>query len=161
PRGAVLVDQWSRSSVANIYAVGDVTGRIALTPIAIREGHAFADTVFGHRPTPIVHDLIPTAVFGQPPLAAIGLGEDVARARGLDVEVFISKSRPLRHTLSGRDEQTFIKLVIERGSRRVLGLHMLGADAPEIIQAAAIAITMGATKDDLDRTFAVHPTAAE
>ncbi len=161
PRGAVLVDQYSKSNISHIHAVGDVTGRAALTPIAIREGHAFADTVFGRMPTPVLHDLIPTAVFGQPPCAAIGLPEDVARARGLDIQVFVSKFRPLRHTVSGRDEQTYIKMVIDAGTRRVLGLHMVGADAPEIIQAASIAITMGATKDDFDRTFAIHPTAAE
>lgn len=161
PRGAVLVDEWSRSSVPNVHAVGDVTGRVALTPIAIREGHAFADTVFGRRPVAVAHDLIPTAVFSQPPAAAVGLAEDAARARGLDVTVFATRFRPMRHALTGRDDRTLIKLVIETGSRRVLGLHMVGDDAPEIVQAAAIAITMGATKDDLDRTLAIHPTAAE
>ena len=160
-RGAVVVDEWSRTRVPHIYAVGDVTGRVALTPIAIREGHAFADTVFGGRPTPVVHDQIPTAVFSQPPAAAVGLTEDTARARGHQVKVYQAKFRPMRHTLSGRATQVLIKLVVDEADRKVLGVHMVGADAPEIIQAAAIAVTMGATKDDFDRTFAIHPTTAE
>ncbi len=160
-RGAVPVDEWSRTRVPHIYAVGDVTGRIALTPIAIREGHAVADTVFGGRPTPVVHDHIPTAVFAQPPAATVGLSEEVARARGHDVTVFATRFRPMRHTLTGRATQVLIKLVVDSADRKVLGVHMVGADAPEIVQAAAIAVTMGATKDDFDRTFAVHPTTAE
>ncbi len=160
-RGAVIVDEWSASSIPHIYAVGDVTGRQALTPVAIREGHAFADTVFGDRPTPVHHNLIPTAVFAQPPAAAIGLGEGAARQQGLDVQIYATRFRPMRHTISGRPDQTLIKLVVDRATRRVLGVHMVGEDAAEIIQAAAIAVTMGATKDDFDRTFAVHPTAAE
>jgi len=160
-RGAVIVDEWSRTSIPHIYAVGDVTGRQALTPVAIREGHAFADTVFGDRPTPVHHNLIPTAVFAQPPGAAIGLTEHAARAQGLDVQIYATKFRPMRHSITGRPEQTLIKLVVDRSNRRVLGVHMVGDDAAEIIQAAAIAVTMGATKDDFDRTFAVHPTAAE
>jgi glutathione reductase (NADPH) len=160
-RGAITVDEWSQTSVAHIHAVGDVTGRIALTPIAIREGHAFADTLFGQRPTAVVHDLIPTAVFAQPPAAAVGLTEEGARARGHDVKVFATRFRPLRHTVSGRDQKVLLKLVVDAGDRKVLGVHMVGSDAPEIIQAAAIAVTMGATKDDFDRTFAIHPTTAE
>lgn len=160
PRGAVIADELGRTSVAHVFAVGDVTARVNLTPVAIREGHAIADTLFGGRPTPVVHDLIPTAVFAQPPAAAIGLTEAAARARG-EVTIFKSDFRPLRHTLTGRPDRTLIKLVCDRATRRVLGLHMVGADAPEIVQAASIAITMGATKDDLDRTFAIHPTAAE
>jgi len=160
-RGAVVVDEWSRSNVRHVYAVGDVTARVALTPVAIREGHAFADTVFGGRPTPIVHDLVATAVFAQPPAAAIGLTEAAARARGIDVAVYRSLFRPLRHTVSGRDERTLVKLVVDAATRRVIGLHMVGADAPEIVQGAAIAITLGATKEDFDRTFAIHPTSAE
>ena len=145
----------------HIYAVGDVTGRVALTPVAIREGHAVADTLFGNRPTPIQHELIPTAVFAQPPVATVGLTEPAALAAGHDVQVFRAKFRPMRYALSGRDEQVLIKLVVDRATDRVLGVHMVGADAPEIIQAAAIAITMGATKADFDRTFALHPTTAE
>ncbi len=160
-RGAITVDEWSRSSVPHIHAVGDVTGRLALTPVAIREGHAFADSVFGGRPTPVPHDLVPTAVFAQPAAAAVGLSEQTARGRGLDVTIFATRFRPMRHVLTGRADRTLVKLVVETGTRRVLGLHMVGDDAPEIVQAAAIAITMGATKDDFDRTFAVHPTVAE
>jgi glutathione reductase (NADPH) len=144
-----------------VYAVGDVTGRVALTPVAIREGHAVADTLFGGRPTPIDHARIPTAVFAQPPLAAIGLTEPEAIERGHDIQVFRSTFRPMRYALSGRDERVVVKLVIDRGTRRILGLHLAGPDAPEIVQAAAIAVTMGATKDDFDRTFALHPTTAE
>ena len=159
--GAIVVDEMSRSSVPNIYAVGDVSGRVALTPVAIREGHAVADTLFGGRPTPIHHRLIPTAVFGQPPAAAIGLTEPGARELGHDVVVFRAKFRPMRYAISGRDEQVLVKVVVDRADDRVLGVHMVGPDAPEIIQAAAVAVTMGATKADLDRTFALHPTTAE
>ncbi len=160
-RGAIVVDEWSRTSVPNIYAVGDVTGRVALTPVAIREGHAVADTLFGGRPTPIHHHLIPTAVFAQPPAATVGLTEPAAIAAGHVVQVFRAKFRPMRYALSGRDEQVMIKLVVDRETDRVLGLHLVGPDTPEIIQAFAIAVTMGATKADLDRTFALHPSTAE
>ncbi len=160
-RGAVVVDEWSRTSVEHIFAVGDVSGRVALTPVAIREGHAFADTVFGGRPTPVPRDCIPTAVFSQPACAFIGLPEDLARARGLDITVYATRFKPMRHALTGRDDRTFIKMVVDTASRRVLGLHMVGDDAPEIVQAAAVAVTMGATKEDFDRTFALHPTVAE
>jgi glutathione reductase (NADPH) len=160
-RGAITVDEWSRSSVPHIYAVGDVTGRVALTPIAIREGHAVADTLFGNRPTPILHHLIPTAVFGQPAAAAIGLTEPAAIAAGHELKIFRAKFKPMRYALSGRNEQILIKAIVDKVSDRVLGVHMVGVDAPEIIQTLAIAITMGATKADLDRTFALHPTTAE
>jgi glutathione reductase (NADPH) len=159
--GAITVDEWSRTTVPHIYAVGDVTGRVALTPVAIREGHAVADTLFGHRPTPIHHHLIPTAVFGQPAAAAVGLTEPAARAAGHDVVVFRARFRPMRYALSGRDEQVLIKVLVDRATDRVLGVHMVGSEAPEIIQTVAIAVTMGATKADLDRTFALHPTTAE
>jgi glutathione reductase (NADPH) len=161
PRGAVIVDSYSRSRVPHIFAVGDVTARWELTPIAIREGHAVADTLFGNRPTAIRHELIPTAVFAQPPAATIGLTELAARAEGHDIQIFRAKFRPMRYALSGREEHVFIKLIVARATDRVLGLHMVGVDAPEIIQTAAIAITMGATKADMDRTFALHPTTAE
>jgi glutathione reductase (NADPH) len=160
PTGAVIVDELSRTNVPHIYAVGDVTARVALTPVAIREGQAVADTVFGNRPTPIRHELIPTAVFAQPPAASIGLTEPAAAAR-FDVQVFRSKFRPMRYALSGRDEHVAIKLVVDRKTDRMLGVHVVGPDAPEIIQAVAIAVTMGATKADFDRTFALHPTTAE
>jgi glutathione reductase (NADPH) len=158
--GEIVVDEYSRTNVPNIFAVGDVTARVALTPVAIREGHAVADTLFGGRPTAMQYDRIPTAVFAQPPAATIGLTEAAARRLG-EIDVYRSDFRPLKHTISGRDERTLIKLICDRATRRVLGLHMVGADAPEIVQAAAIAIGMGATKDDLDRTFALHPTSAE
>jgi glutathione reductase (NADPH) len=160
-RGAIVVDEWSRTSVPHIYAVGDVTGRVALTPVAIREAHAVADTVFGNRPTPVQHELIPTAVFSQPPAACVGLGEHAARAAGHELRVFRAKFRPMRYALSGRPEHVRIKLVVDAATDRVLGLHVVGPDAPEIVQAAAIAVTMGATKADFDRTFAIHPTTAE
>lgn len=160
-RGAIVVDGWSRTSVPHIYAVGDVTGRIALTPVAIREGHAFADTVFGGKPIQVVHDLIATAVFAQPAAATVGLTEATARERGHAVRIFQTRFRPMKHTLSGRDEPVLLKLVVDAATDRVLGVHMVAPDAPEIIQAAAIAVTMGATKADFDRTFAVHPTVAE
>jgi glutathione reductase (NADPH) len=154
-RGAIAVDEYSRTSVPHVFAVGDVSGRVALTPVAIREGHAVADTLFGGRPTPVRHDQIPTAVFAQPPAATIGLSEEAARARG-DVQIWKTDFRPLKHTVSGRNERTLVKVICDRASGRVLG-----ADAPEIVQGAAIAFTMGASKDDLDRTFAIHPTTAE
>jgi glutathione reductase (NADPH) len=160
-QGAITVDEWSRTNVAHIYAVGDVTGRVALTPVAIREGHAVSDTLFGNRPTPIHHHLIPTAVFAQPAAAAIGMTEPAARTAGHEVVVFRARFRPMRYALSGRDEQVVIKVVVDRASDRVLGVHMVGVDAPEIIQTIAVAVTMGATKADLDRTFALHPTTAE
>lgn len=160
-RGAVIVDEMSRSSVPHIYAVGDVSGRVALTPVAIREGHAVADTLFGNRPTPIHHRLIPTAVFGQPPAAAIGFTEPAAREAGHDVVIFRARFRPMRYALSGRDEQVLIKVVVDKTTDRVLGVHLVGPETPEIVQAIAVAVTMGATKADLDRTFALHPTTAE
>jgi glutathione reductase (NADPH) len=160
-KGAIAVNEFSQTNVPHIYAVGDVTGRVALTPVAIREGHAVADTLFGNRPTPIHHHLIPTAVFAQPAAAAVGVTEPAARAAGHDVVVFRAKFRPMRYALSGRNEQIVIKVVVDRATDRVLGVHMVGVDAPEIIQTIAIAVTMGATKADLDRTFALHPTTAE
>ncbi len=160
-RGAIAVDDWSRTAEPSIYAVGDVTGRLALTPVAIREGHAFADTVFGGKAIQVSHDRIATAVFTQPPAATVGLSESAAKTRGHDVQIFATRFRPMKHTLGGRHEQVMLKLVVDRATRVVLGVHMVGADAPEIVQAAAIAVTMGATKDDFDRTFAVHPTVAE
>ncbi|MCB9572373.1 MAG: glutathione-disulfide reductase [Kofleriaceae bacterium] len=160
-RGAIIVDQWQRTSVRHVHAVGDVTGRYALTPVAIREGHAFADTVFGGRPTPFVPDHVPTAVFAQPPIATVGLSEEDAVARGHEVVIYRAQFRALRHGLTGRDERMLFKLVVDAPTRRVLGVHLAGDDAPEIVQAAAIAVTMGATKEDFDRTVAIHPTAAE
>lgn len=158
--GAVVVDEFSRTSVPHIYAVGDVTQRVALTPVAIREAAAVVDTVFGGRPTAIQHDMIPTAVFAQPPAASVGMTEPAARMNH-DVVIYRARFRPMRYTLTGRDEYVMMKLVVDRATDRVLGLHMVGPDAPEIVQAAAIAISMRATKADFDRTFALHPTTAE
>ena len=158
--GAVEVDRWSQTAVPSIYAVGDVTGRHALTPVAIRDGHAFADTVFGAKARPVDHSLIPTAIFTQPEAATVGLTEAEARARE-PVEIYRAAFRPLMATVSGRQERMLMKLVVAVESRRVLGVHLVGHGAAEMIQLAAIALGMGATKEDFDRTMPVHPTAAE
>jgi glutathione reductase (NADPH) len=158
--GAIPVDGFSRSVTSSIYAVGDVTNRAALTPIAIREGHAFADTVFGGKPTMIDYDLIPTAVFSSPEIGVIGHNEDVARRHG-EIDVYKTSFRPMKATLSGRDERVFMKLLVDRASDKVVGVHIMGHDAGEMIQLAGVAVTMGATKADFDRTIAVHPTASE
>jgi len=159
--GAIVVDRFSQTSVPSIYAVGDVTDRVNLTPIAIREGHAFADTVFGGRPTAVDHSLIPTGVFSSPEIGTVGLSEHAARLAGHTIDLYKARFRPMRNTLAGRDERTLMKLVVDRESSRVLGVHVLGPDAGEIIQMAGIALGMGATKADFDRTVAVHPSAAE
>jgi glutathione reductase (NADPH) len=159
--GAVNVDSFSRSSVDNIYAVGDVTDRVNLTPVAIREGHAFADTVFGGRPTAVDHDGIPSAVFSQPEIGTVGLTEAGARIRYAHVDIYKSEFRPLKHTLTGRDEKMLMKLVVDGDSGRILGCHVMGQDAGEMAQLVGIAVKMGATKADFDATMAVHPTAAE
>ena len=158
--GAVCVDDWSQTAVPSIFAVGDVTDRFQLTPVAIHEGQAFADTVFGGRPRRSDHALIPTAIFTQPEAATLGLSEADARAAG-PVEIYRSRFRPLLNTLAGRQERTMMKLVVEAESRRVLGVHIVGHGAAEMIQLAAVAVRMGATKDDFDATMAVHPTSAE
>jgi len=160
-QGAVKVDAYSRSSQANIYAVGDVTDRIALTPVAIQEAMAFVDTVFRGRPRAMDHANVPSAVFSQPPVATVGLTEAQARAEVGALDVYRSTFRPLKHTLSGRDERTMMKLIVARDSQKVVGAHMVGLDAAEIVQGVAIAIKMGATKADFDATVGIHPTAAE
>jgi len=159
--GAVAVDAYSRTSVPSIWAIGDVTDRVQLTPVAIKEAVALVRTLFGNAPTRPDHETIPTAVFSHPPIGTVGLTEGEARARGIDVVIFRSRFRPLRHTLTGRDVRTMMKLVVDRRTERVLGAHMLGDDAPEIIQGVAIAVKMGATKADFDATVGIHPTAAE
>jgi glutathione reductase (NADPH) len=159
-RGAVKVDDFSRTSVPSIYAVGDVTDRVQLTPVAIREGAAFADTVFAGQPTKPDHALVPSAVFTQPEIGTVGPTEAEARAAH-DVEIYRARFRPMHAILPGREERTLMKLIVERGSRRVLAVHILGHGAAEMIQAVGIAVKMGATKEDFDRTVAVHPTAAE
>ena len=160
-KGAILVDAFSRSSVPNIYAVGDVTDRINLTPVAIREGHAFADSVFGGRPTAVNHELVPTAVFATPEIGTVGLPEHVARIRYPLLDVYKAEFRPLKGTLSGRSERMLMKLLVDGASDRVVGCHVLGPDAAEIVQMAAIAMHMGARKADFDQTMALHPSAAE
>jgi glutathione reductase (NADPH) len=159
--GAVVVDAYGATSVPSIHAVGDVTDRVALTPVAIREGAALAATLFGGRPTPVDHADVPHAVFSNPPVGAVGLSEADARAASDAVRVYKATFRPLKATLSGRDEKTLMKLVVDADTQRVLGAHMVGADAPEIIQGIAIAVKAGLTKAQLDATVAVHPTAAE
>jgi glutathione reductase (NADPH) len=159
--GAIIVDEFSQSSVPSIYAVGDVTNRVNLTPVAIREGHAFADTVFGGRPTSVDHANIPTAVFTEPEVGVVGLTETQARERYAQVDIYLSMFRPLKATLSGRDTTILLKLVVDGLSGQVLGCHIVGEGAGEMIQLAGIAIKMKATKADFDATMAVHPTAAE
>jgi glutathione reductase (NADPH) len=159
--GGIAVDNYSRSSVENIYAVGDVTHRVNLTPVAIREGHAFADTVFGGKPTPVDHANVATAVFSEPEVGAVGLTETQARERLGRVDIYKTAFRPLKATLSGRDSRVFMKMVVDGGSDRVVGCHIVGHAASEMIQLAAVAIKMRATKADFDATVAVHPTAAE
>lgn len=159
--GGIAVDAYSRTNVPSIYAVGDVTGRVALTPIAIREGHAFADTVFGGKPWTVAHDLIPTAVFSTPEIGVVGLSETQAKECGHDVSIFMATFRPLKATLSGRQERMIMKIVVDKPTDRVLGVHILGDHAGELIQLAGISVQMGATKSDFDRTVAVHPTMAE
>src|SRR6266568_4833737 len=160
--GAVTVDEWSCSSVPNIYAVGDVTDRINLTPVAIAEGRALAETLFNDNPIKMDRENVPTAVFSQPPIGTVGLTEEEARKQyGEDVDVYCARFKPMKNTLSGRDERTFMKLVVDGKTDRVLGCHMLGADAPEIVQGLAIAVKCGASKRMFDQTIGIHPSAAE
>jgi glutathione reductase (NADPH) len=161
PLGQILVDQDSASNVPSIHAVGDVTNRVSLTPVAIREGHAFADSVFGGKPWNMDHSLIASAVFTTPEIGTVGLTEQQAIAAVQDIRVFESGFRPMKATISGRQERIYMKLVVDAKTDRMLGVHILGHDAGEIIQAVAIAVTMGATKADFDRTIALHPSAAE
>jgi glutathione reductase (NADPH) len=160
-RGEIVVDAESRSSVPSIYAVGDVTDRVNLTPVAIREGHAFADTAFGVQRWTVEHDLIPTAVFSTPEIGTVGLPEHIACQRYPDLDCYRARFRPLKNTLSGRDERVILKLLVDADSNRVVGCHILGPDAAEIVQMAAIALRMGATKADFDATMALHPSIAE
>jgi glutathione reductase (NADPH) len=159
--GAVKVDAYSRTSQPNIYAIGDVTNRLNLTPVAIREAMAFADTVYGGKPWAMDHSTVASAVFSQPPVGTVGLTEAEARKRHGALDIYKASFRPMKYTLSGRKERTLVKLVVERSTQRVLGAHMLGIDAPEIIQSLAVAVKMGATKQQFDEAVAVHPTAAE
>lgn len=159
-KGEVIVDGWSQTSVPSIYAVGDVTDRINLTPIAIREGHAFADTVFGAKPTKPDHELVASAVFTQPELGTVGLTEEDARERG-PIEVYATAFRPMQSAFAGRPDRVMMKLIVCATTRKILGCHIVAPGAGEMIQLVAIAIKMGATKEDFDRTAAVHPVMAE
>lgn len=158
--GEILVDDYSQTNIPSIYAVGDVTDRVNLTPVAIREGHAFADTVFGGTPRKADHDLIPSAVFTQPELGTVGLSEEEARDKG-PIEIYAAAFRPMQTLFAGHDERVLMKLVVCADTRRVLGVHLVGDHAGELIQMVGIAVKMGATKEDFDRTMAVHPTMAE
>jgi glutathione reductase (NADPH) len=159
--GGIEVDAYSRTSVPNIYAVGDVTNRVNLTPVAIREGQAFADTVFGNKPTRVDHADVPTAVFSEPEVGVIGLTEAQARAQLEVVDVYKTSFRPMKATMSGRHTRSFMKLVVDGVTDRVAGCHLVGPDAAELIQLVGIAVKMGVTKADFDATMAVHPSAAE
>jgi len=158
--GQVLVDEYSQSSVPSIFAVGDVTDRINLTPVAIREGHAFADTIFGGRKTPADHELVPSAVFTQPEFGSVGMTEEEARENH-GIEVYCTSFRPMRTAFIDRSERVLFKLVVDADTRRILGCHIVAPGAGELIQMVGIAVKMGATKEDFDRTVAVHPTISE
>ena len=160
-RGAIRVDADNRTTAENIYAVGDVTDRVQLTPVAIREGQAFADSVFGGKPTRVDYDCIPSAVFSHPPMAGVGLTESQAKQKYGSVKVYTSDFRAMKNVLAGREERALYKMICESESGRILGLHMIGPDSAEILQAAAIAVKAGLTKADFDATVAIHPTMAE
>jgi glutathione reductase (NADPH) len=160
-KGEVLVDGWSQSNIPSVYAVGDVTDRINLTPVAIREGHAFADTVFGAMPRQADHALVASAVFTQPfELGTVGMTEEAAREAG-PIEVYATSFRPMKSMFAGRNARVMMKLIVSAENRRVLGCHIVAPEAGEMIQLAAIAVKMGATKEEFDRTCAVHPTMSE
>ena len=161
PHYAVKVDDYSRTNIDNIYAVGDVTNRVNLTPVAIREGQAFADNVFGERHEKVDHTRIPTAVFSQPEIGTVGLTEAQARKAHAKIDIYKTSFRPMKHTLSGRDERILMKLVVDGESDRVLGCHICGEGAGEMAQLLGISIRLGAKKSDFDATMAVHPTSSE
>ena len=160
-KGEIKVDAYSKTNIDSIYAVGDVTARAELTPVAIREGAAFAETVFNDNPLAVDHSIIPTAVFSQPSIGTVGLGEEAAREAGHEIDVYAASFRPMKNTLSGNPEKTLMKLIVDKADDKVLGLHIVGPDSGEMIQAFGVAFTMGATKAQFDATIAVHPTAAE
>ena len=159
--GSIKVDEWNRTTVPNIYAVGDVTDRIQLTPVAIKEGTAVSETLFNNNPIQVDYGDVPTAVFSNPPIGTVGLTEAEAREKFDRIDIYDSRFKPLLHTLSGRDENTYMKMIVDANTNRVIGVHMLGMDAPEIIQGIAIAIKAGATKAHFDGTTGIHPSAAE
>jgi glutathione reductase (NADPH) len=159
--GSVVVDQHSRTAVESIFAVGDATNRVNLTPVAISEARLLVERLFNNGDGVVDHNNVPSAVFSQPPVATVGCSEVTARKRHGEIDVYITSFRPMKHTISGRDERTMMKLIVERKTQKVVGLHMVGPDAPEIVQGFAIAVRLGATKQDFDRTIGIHPTAAE
>ncbi len=159
--GWIVVDEYSRTSVPHIGAVGDVTNRVNLTPVAIFEGHSFADTEFGGMDRPVSHEFIPSAVFSNPTVGSVGYSEHDAVTHFGELDIYRSEFRPMKHTLSGRAEKSMMKLVVARATGRVVGLHMVGADAPEIVQGFAVAVKSGLTKEQFDQTIGIHPTAAE
>jgi glutathione reductase (NADPH) len=159
--GAVIVDEYSQSNVESIYAIGDVTNRMNLTPVAIRDGHAFADTVYNKRPTSVDHSSVPSAVFGRPPIGTVGLAEADARRSHGEIDIYRTNFRPMRNMLAGNQERTLMKLVVDAKTDQLLGVHIAGDDAPEMIQLAAVAVKAGLTKTQWDSTVALHPTAAE
>ncbi|MEC7300721.1 MAG: FAD-dependent oxidoreductase, partial [Pseudomonadota bacterium] len=158
--GEILVDAYSQTKVPSVYAIGDVTDRVNLTPVAIREGMAFVETVFKGNPTSPDHDLIPTAIFTQPEMGTIGLSEEAARDQE-PIEVYVSSFKPMQRSFAGRSDRVLMKLIVSQETRKVLGCHIVAPQAGEMIQLAGIAVKMGATKEDFDRTVAVHPTMAE
>jgi glutathione reductase (NADPH) len=157
----IKVDADNRSSVPSIFGVGDVTDRVQLTPVAIREGQAFADTFFGNKPHQVDYGCIPSAVFSHPPLAGVGLTEGAARNKLGSVRTYTSDFRAMKNVLAGRDERSLYKIVVDEGTDEIVGIHMIGPDAPEILQAAAVAVKAKLKKADFDATFALHPTMAE
>ncbi|QDM40193.1 glutathione-disulfide reductase [Altererythrobacter sp. TH136] len=159
--GEIVVDEYSKTSVGHIYAVGDVTNRVQLTPVAIREGQAFADTVFGDNPRTVDHGCIPSAVFSHPPLAAVGMTESEARNTYGPVKVYESDFRPMKNVLAGRNERSLYKMVCAETTGKILGIHMIGPESAEIMQVAAVAVKAGLTKEQFDQTVAIHPTMAE
>ncbi len=161
PGGMIPVNEYSRTNLPNVFAVGDVTNRVNLTPVALMEGHAFADSEFGDDPRPVNHGFIPSAVFSHPPVGTVGFSENEAKTRYGKLDVYRSEFTPMKHTLSGRDEKTMMKLLVQASSGKVVGLHVVGMDAPEIVQGFAVAIKSGLTKQEFDCTTGIHPTAAE
>ncbi|MBT4888073.1 MAG: FAD-dependent oxidoreductase, partial [Rhodospirillales bacterium] len=159
-KGAIIVNEWFQTSCPSVYALGDVTDRVNLTPVALAEGMALAHTLFNNNPTIMNYENIPSAVFSHPPIGSVGLSEEDAAKRG-DIDVYVSRFKPMKHTLSGRDEQSLMKLIVERSTDKVIGLHMVGPDSPEIAQGFAVAMKAGATKEHFDTTIGIHPTAAE
>jgi glutathione reductase (NADPH) len=160
-RRAIIVDKYSRTNVPHIYALGDVTNRVQLTPVAIHEAMCFIETEYKNNPTAPDHELIPTAVFSQPEIGTVGLSEEEAARQYSELEIYRSEFRPMKATISGRAEKMIMKLVVDAVSRKVLGAHILGHDAAEMVQLLGVSLKAGATKEDFDRTMAVHPTAAE